>query len=66
MSQNITKEKNYNLRILSINYFYKLFLKEKKKYAPSLFCINKTTRRKRPRTVTLREFKTVIYEYFNC
>ena len=61
--QNLIQEKNCNLETLNVSYFYKLYLKEKKKYPPSLFCINKTTKLKRPRTATFKEFKTVIYEY---
>ena len=60
---NITQEKNYDLEVINIPYFYKLFLKEKKRYTPSLFCIGTTIRKKRPRFPTLQEFKKVVYEY---
>jgi hypothetical protein len=63
MLQNITQEKNCKPQVLNISYFYSLFLKEKKSYAPSLFCIGEKTRKKRPRKVTLQEYKKIVYEY---
>lgn len=62
--QNLIPEKKSDLRILRVKYFYELYLKEKRKYSPSLFCIDKTIRLKRKRIATLKEFKKVIYEYF--
>lgn len=61
--QKQTQEKSSDLEVLTIKYFYNLFLKEKKSYAPSLFSINKKTRKKRKRKVELKEFKKVIYAY---
>lgn len=63
MSQNITKEKNCNLLVLNINYFYNLFLKEKKKYSNSLFFTNTKTKIKKRRSPSLLEFKKIVYEY---
>jgi hypothetical protein len=63
MSQNITLEKNCKLKVLGIKDFYKIFLREKRFYAPSLFCVNVPTRKTRLRKVTFQEYKKVIYEY---
>ena len=63
MSQNITQEKNCKPLVLNINYFYSLFLKEKKSYAPSLFSIGEKTRRTIPRKPTLKEYKKIVYTY---
>lgn len=61
--QKQTREKSSDLEVLNINFFYKLFLKEKKSYDPSLFCIGKKTRKKRKRKVTIKEYRKVIYTY---
>jgi len=51
------------IEILRVSYFYDLFLKEKKRYAPSLFTIDQKVKAKRKRKPTLKEFKQIIYQY---
>ena len=63
ITQATTPKKKSDLEILSISYFYNLFSKEKKKYAPSLFSVNKTVKEKRKRSVEYRLFKKIILEY---
>lgn len=60
---NKTQEKNCDLQVINIDFFYKKFLKEKRRYAPSLFCVNKTTRKKRPQSVSFNLYKKIVLEY---
>lgn len=61
--QTTSQQKNSDLEVLNIGHFYKKFLKEKKSYDPSLFAINKKTKAKRKRQVTLKEFRRIISTY---
>ncbi len=63
MSQNTTQEKNCNILVLNINYFYNLFLKERNTYPASFFATNKKIKGRVRRTPTLQEYKKIIYEY---
>ena len=63
MLPNKTQEKNCDLKVINIDFFYKEFLKEKRKYAPSLFCVNTTTRKKRPQKVSFKLYKKIVLEY---
>lgn len=70
MKQEISKNqdqsnqtKKSDLEILNIDYFFKLFLKEKKRYAPSLFSINKPVKKIRPRKITLKEYVLIVSTY---
>lgn len=58
-----TQEKNSKPEVLNISYFYNLFAKEKKRYAPSLFHLDKKIKAKRPEIVSLRIYKKIILEF---
>lgn len=62
-SQSKTQEKNCSLEVLSIDFFYKKFAREKRRYAPSLFCVNEVTRKKRPQQVSFSLYKKIVSEY---
>lgn len=49
------------IEVFSIDYFYKLFLKEKKRYAPSLFSITKS---KRKVDLPFDIYKKIVKEFF--
>lgn len=61
--QVITPEKKPKPQVLNIDYFYKLYEKEKKKYPPSFFCVNKPTKLIRKKSVPLRLYKKIILQY---
>ena len=63
MLPNQTQEKNCDLEVINIVFFYKKFLKEKRRYAPSLFCVNKKTRKTRPQKVSLMLYKQIVLQY---
>lgn len=63
MSQNTTQEKNSKLLTLNINYFYSLFLKNRKAYPAAYFATNRKIKGRVRRLPTLIEYKKIIYEY---
>lgn len=49
--------------VINISSFYKKFENEKRRYAPSLFCVGQKTKRKRKEPVSLSIFKKIVMEY---
>jgi hypothetical protein len=62
-SQNQIQEKNCSTRVLGINHFYKLYLKENVHRDNSLFFINEKIKSKKKRVATFKEYKKVVRCY---
>lgn len=52
-----------DIEVLNIGHFYELFRLEKRRYAPSLFCVDKKVKRGKKQEVSLKLYKKIILEY---
>lgn len=55
--------KQTSKEILRIDYFYKLYQKEKLRYEPQLFDVKSVTNKKRNKKVDFKMFKTIVSTY---
>lgn len=60
----LKKNRKVKTEVFSVDYFYKLFTREKRRYPPSFFCTDKKTKLIRPKSVDKKLFKKIILEYF--
>jgi hypothetical protein len=63
MRKQKTLARSSDIEVLGIKDFYNQFVKEKRRYAPSLFCIGTKTKLKRKKPVELKLYKKIILEY---
>jgi len=63
MRNSKTIARSSDVEVINIDFFYKIFAKQKRRYHPSLFCIGTKVKRQRKKIVTLQLFKKIVKEY---
>lgn len=63
MQKHKTPAGNSDIEVFNINFFYKKFQTEKRRYHPSLFCIGEKTKKKRKKGVSFSLYKKIVLEY---
>jgi len=63
MRRHKIQARSSEVEVINIGALYEKFEHEKRRYAPSLFCVGEKTKRKRPKPVSLSLYKKIVLEY---